>query len=207
MQRSSSYRDILFRLSVLLIGATATHGDGSCSGSSGNPIAGHDQKGGDVLHGIGPNFDTQPTPTACCLACVAYGGCNTYVWQPSTRHCWFVKGSKQVVEKEDRVVGWTVPAPTPPAPPTPPTPARVTITQWNQDTLRVEADLPGRARPKGKPPGALVANTLANPTSISSTGTGTGGVQTIANGNLEALLYSNGKFSSSQGLKSHVDVH
>lgn len=192
----SSY---LYLAALLVSGVTPGRGDGSCSGGSSNPNLNHDQKGGKILAGIKPHYIKAISASKCCRACAAYDGCDTYVWQPSTTYCWFVRGSEKIVERADRVVGFTTsppPSPTPPPPP-PPTPAvaaRVTITQWNSDTFRIIADLPGLPRPKGTPPGALVANTLPNPTSISSSGGGGGGgsqSQTISNGNLEAILYPN----------------
>ena len=62
-----------------------------------------DQRGGKVLCGLSPNFITTESDDACCGVCFADASpgracqnsakSNAWVRQPSTGHCWCIKGA------------------------------------------------------------------------------------------------------------------
>ena len=117
--------------------------------------------------------------------------CTTWVWQPSTTHCWFVAHATGTRSRADRVVGYTTPAPTPPPPALPYT---IWVTQYGRDTLRLRIGPAGAQAPIATPVGAVLPNPLGDAaktiswSSNSRGGSSDDGVVSIANGALRATI-------------------
>ena len=159
-----------------------------------SPQVNRDQTGGTVISGEPRQpggFNNQSTAANCCAACKEYTGgkerCTTWVWQPSTTHCWFIAHATGTTSREDRVVGG---APAPPPPPPPPPPHTIWVTQYGTDTLRLRIGF--GINPIATPIGAVLPNPLGPAAKTISWTTSSTAVVNIENGALRASISSGG---------------